>query len=191
MSSVRPENGPLEVFDASQDHFLRLGLESGVDLDRDLLETNYLDRSVRVHPDKFANDGEEVKRNAMEHASALNVAYRCLRDPVGRAEYLVKLGGIDLNSSDPQGGAPKPSQAFLIEMIERREAVEAAVDEGGEAVEDLRDEVEDEAGQVLARAQARLRNGDVAGAAVELITRRYLSRLIEELEARIEEGGDE
>ena len=57
-----------------------------------------------------------------------------LRDGVRRAEYLVKLGGVDLDSSDPQSGAPHLTQAFLIEMIERRERLDEVRGAGEDGV---------------------------------------------------------
>lgn len=75
----------------------------------------------------------------MEHAAALNEAYAVLRQRTGRAEYLVKLGGIDLDSSEPGQGAPQPTQVFLIDMIERREGLDDARAEGRDALEDARD----------------------------------------------------
>ena len=83
-------------------------------------------------------------------------------------------------------GAPKPSQAFLVDMIERREGVEDAALRGGDALEDLRDEIEDEASAVLTRALAAIDSGNILGAAQALVTRRYLARLIEDVEMKIE-----
>ncbi len=176
----------LPPFDPGLDHFARLGLKPSVDVDRESLESNYLERSVAAHPDRHQAAGDAAQRLAMEHASALNVAYKTLRAPVGRAEYLVKMGGIDLDSSDVVGGAPKPDQAFLFEMIERREALDEAAAAGEEALEDMRDGLADESGAVLRRAQQALRDGAVADAARELVTHRYLKRLDEEIEARLE-----
>lgn len=186
MMSSPPAPGSLEVFDPGLDHFARLGLEAAVDLDREALEANYLERSARAHPDRHQAAGEGAQRRAMEHASAINEAYAVLRDRVKRAEYLVKLGGIDLDSSAEVGGAPKPSQAFLMDMIERREALEEAAAEGEEALEELRETLEDEASGVIKRALTALREGQVEQAARELVTRRYLARLGEEIDAQLE-----
>ena len=186
MMSAGTERKALEAFDVTLNHFERLGLSPSVEVDREVIETNYLERSARVHPDKHSVDGDAAQRNAMEHASALNIAYRVIRDTVERAEYLVKLAGVDLDSSDVVGGAPKPSQAFLIDMIERREGLEEAVAGGVDALEDLRDELEDEASVVLKRALAAIDAGNILDAAEELVTRRYLARLGEEVETQIE-----
>lgn len=170
----------LEAFDASLDHFARMGLDRRWRIDRDALEDRYLERSRLVHPDRHAGADSATRRAALEHSSALNEAYRVLRDPVLRAEYLVRLAGIDLDSSDRQGGAPHPSQDFLIEMIERRERL-------GEAdLDELRDEVESELEQVFARALAALDSGTVREAAAELVHRRYLQRFLDEVDAVLE-----
>jgi molecular chaperone HscB len=113
----------------------------------------------------------------MERSSQINAGYRVLRDPVLRAEYLIKLGGVDLDSSDPRTGAPHPTQAFLIEMIELRERLA----EG--QVEGLREEVEARADAALDAAIAALDRGEVRGAAEQLVARRYFQRFMDEVDA--------
>ena len=169
----------LEPFDPSLDHFARLGLERGWKLDRDVLEQRYLERSRRHHPDRFVAADASTRRAALEHSSAINTAHRTLRDPVARAEYLVKLGGIDLDSSDPDTGAPRPEQSFLIEMIERREQLEGAAPSKRDA---LRDEIEAEIDEVFDRALAALERADIRAAAAALVHRRYLDRFLNELD---------
>jgi molecular chaperone HscB len=189
-ASIKPE---LEAFDATLDHFARFGLARRWQLDRDALEDRYLEASRRVHPDRHANADAATRRAALEHSAAINEAYRVLRDGVRRAEYLVKLGGIDLDSSDPKTGAPHPEQSFLIEMIERREQLEDSTDE--DALDELRDEVESELEGTLDRAIAALQfdhgsdhgsdqgRGDVRAAAAALVHRRYLQRFLTEIDA--------
>lgn len=171
----------LEPFDPSLDHFARFGLDRGFRIDRDALEQRYLELSRRYHPDRFVGADSGTRRAAVEHSSAINTGYRTLRDPVARAEYLVKLGGIDLDSSDPQTGAPHPDQAFLIEMIERRERLEEVREAGEDAVDELRDEVEAELEEVFDRAVAALESEDIRSAAPALVHRRYLERFIAEI----------
>ncbi len=151
------------------------------EIDPAVLEREYLQRAAAVHPDRVAGGTSSQRREAMERSAKVNEAYRTLRDPVRRAEYLVKLGGIDLDSSDPVGGAPSMDQAFLVEMIERRELVEQARASG--TLDELRAKVEDELDAVFDEAVARLREGDVQAAARGLVERRYLQRLLDEIDA--------
>lgn len=158
--------------------FACLELPVSARLDRDLLETNYLDKARQWHPDRFVSASKAEQATAQGMAAQVNEAYRILRDPVRRAEYLVKLGGIDLDSSDPERGAPKPSQAFLLEMLERRDAIE----EGDVEAQDALDDVEDELQATLAAANEALADQDIKTAADLLVRCRYLQRLADELE---------
>lgn len=183
MAAESQSASSLETFDPTLDHFARFGLAPGWKLDREVLEDRYLDASRRVHPDRHATADAATRRAALEHSAALNQAYAVLRDRVLRAEYLVKLGGIDLDSSDPQTGAPKPEQTFLIEMIDRRERLEEVEAQGEDALAELRDEVEGEIEGVFDRAIAALDRGDVGAAAAALVHRRYLARFLNEIDA--------
>jgi molecular chaperone HscB len=164
------------------DHFARFGLPRAWRIDRDALESAYLQRAAAVHPDRFAGAAVGEQRVAMEQSSALNEGYRVLRDPARRAEYLCLLGGIDLDRSDGPSAAPHMNQAFLLEMIERREAVDEARAAGAAKLDALRDAVEREADELLDAAVDALEIGDVSRAARELVARRYLARLIAEIE---------
>jgi molecular chaperone HscB len=150
------------------------------EIDAEALEREYLARAVAVHPDRFASGTSAQRREAMESSAQVNEAYRTLRDPVQRAEYLVKLGGIDLDSSDAVGGAPTMDQAFLVDMIERRELVTEARERGG--LDQLRAKVEDELDDVFDEAVASLRKDELAAAARGLVVRRYLQRLLDEID---------
>jgi len=164
------------------DYFGLLGLERRWPLDRAALERSYLERSQASHPDGFVGQDSGTQRAAMERSSQLNQGYRILRDPVLRAEYLVKLGGIDLDSSDPRTGAPRPGQDFLIEMIELRERLA----EGD--VSAVQGEIEARAEQSLDAGIAALDRGDITVAARELVARRYFQRFLDEVDASEERG---
>lgn len=156
-----------------------LGLEASPSLDRETLEDHYLEQAQRWHPDRFVAAPKAEQSSAQRMAAQVNEAYRVLRDPVKRAEYLVKLGGIDLDSSEPKGGAPQPSPAFLMEMLERRDAIE----EGELDREDALDEVEVELRSTPKAATQALVGQEIPLAADLLVKHRYLRRLADELEA--------
>lgn len=165
------------------DHFAVLGLPRRHAVSRDAVEDAYVARARAWHPDRFVTDDRQARARALSWASAVNEAYRVVRDPVRRAEYLVRLAGIDLDSSEPVGGAPSPGQTFLVDMIERREALVQVRARGATAMQDHRADVEHEAEEALYAAVAALEAGDRDAAARRLVQRRYLARLLEEIDA--------
>jgi molecular chaperone HscB len=162
---------------AEADYFGLFGLERRWRVDRGEVERRYLELSQAAHPDNVARESVGVQRAAVERASLINTAYRVLRDPVLRAEYLIKLGGVDLDSSDTKTGAPHPAQDFLIEMIELRERLADG------QVAGLRDEVEARADAALDAGIAAIDRGAIREAAQHLVARRYFQRFLDEVDA--------
>jgi len=59
----------------------------------DGLEQKFLQLSWKLHPDNFVNATEMERELSLQRSSELNDAYRTLRDPVGRVEYLLGIEG--------------------------------------------------------------------------------------------------
>ncbi|RRA49972.1 Fe-S protein assembly co-chaperone HscB [Acidipila sp. EB88] len=60
------------------------------------IERAFYRRSREVHPDRFAQASAEKQQWSLEQTSLLNDAYRALKDPIARTEYLLRLEGITL-----------------------------------------------------------------------------------------------
>ena len=60
------------------------------------LEKSFYALSRKLHPDRFAARPQAEQEAALAESSRLNDAYRTLRDPIARTEYLLKLEGIEL-----------------------------------------------------------------------------------------------
>jgi molecular chaperone HscB len=103
------------------DHFELLGLPRRYTLDSRALEQAYLLRSRAVHPDFHTTATPAEQAASLELSAALNAAYATLRDPLRRAEYLLKLYGGP--SAEEQKQMPPE---FLAEMLECREQLEQA-----------------------------------------------------------------
>ena len=91
---------------ALTDHFTLLGIEPRFDLDDDDLHRQYVVLSRHAHPDFHAADTPEVQGLHLRVSAALNDAYRTLRDPAGRAAYLLELLGGKSSAEDksvPEG----------------------------------------------------------------------------------------
>ncbi len=104
------------------DPFSILGAPRAFALDLATVEKTYRELSRALHPDRFAQAGASERRAALDKAATVNEAWRVLRDPVRRAEALFSLAGIAVGETNE----PKASPAFLMEMMEEREALSEA-----------------------------------------------------------------
>jgi molecular chaperone HscB len=95
-------------------------------VDGDELQRRFYALARRTHPD-FHQGVPVAERAAVEERAALvNAAYRTLRDPIARADYLVRL---EEGRATREGGGesrPKAPPALLAEMFEIQEALAEA-----------------------------------------------------------------
>jgi molecular chaperone HscB len=78
------------------DYFEIFSLPPHLTLDTAALEKSFYALSRRLHPDRFAARPAAEQEAALAESSRLNDAYRTLKDPIARTEYLLKLEGIEL-----------------------------------------------------------------------------------------------
>ena len=78
------------------DYFSLFSLPQHLHLDLAALEKTFYAQSRKLHPDRFAAQPPEAQQAALAASSQLNDAYRTLRDPILRTEYLLSLQGIQL-----------------------------------------------------------------------------------------------
>jgi len=105
-----------------QEYFSLFGLPERFGIDVAQLETAYRTVQAQVHPDRFAHRPEAERRVAMQWATLANEAFRTLRNPIARASYLLTRRGLE---QDVERNTSM-SQAFLLQQMEWREAVEEA-----------------------------------------------------------------
>src|SRR5258708_37188915 len=101
------------------DPFATLGMARGFEIDLGAAERRHRELSRALHPDKFVRAGPSERRAALAKAVEVNEAWRIMRDPIRRAEALLRLGGVEAG----EGKEPSPEPDFLMEMLERREAL--------------------------------------------------------------------
>ena len=81
---------------APVDYFAFFGLPRKLTLDIAALEKDFYILSRKLHPDLNASAGGEEQEWSLQQSSLLNDAYRTLRDPIKRTEYLLHLEGVEL-----------------------------------------------------------------------------------------------
>jgi len=84
------------------DYFTFFGFPRKLNLDVSALEKEFYALSRRLHPDLFAQANPEERAFSLEQSSMLNDAYRTLKDPIKRTEYLLRLEGVELEEQSSQ-----------------------------------------------------------------------------------------
>ena len=82
--------------DAPGNYFTQFGLPRHLNIDTAALEKAFYAQSRKLHPDRFASRPAAEQEAALAASSRLNDAYRTLRDPIARTEYLLAIEGIQL-----------------------------------------------------------------------------------------------
>ncbi len=78
------------------DYFAFFGLPHKLTVDTERLEKDFYELSRRLHPDVYAQAQNREQQWSLEQTSRLNDAYRTLKDPIKRTEYLLHLEGVQL-----------------------------------------------------------------------------------------------
>jgi len=81
---------------APVDYFSFFALPRKMNIDVKSLEKDFYDLSRKLHPDLSARASAQEQEWSLEQSSLLNDAYRTLRDPIKRTQYLLKLEGVEL-----------------------------------------------------------------------------------------------
>lgn len=89
-----PSCGKIQPQPPHQDYFAFFALPRKLALDPQELERRFHQLSWKLHPDNFSTATPYERDLSLEKAAVLNDAYRTLRDPVARVEYLLELEGI-------------------------------------------------------------------------------------------------
>jgi molecular chaperone HscB len=187
--------GVLLSVDESASPFELFGLPRGYALDAAELKRRLLRFSRLTHPDFFGSKPAAERERAERNTALLNRAHGVLADPPSRADWLVTHGGGP--SEADERAMP---QAFLMEVLEWNEAVDAARDAAPRAPEraaldGLERTLRDERTCALARIAALLEPLPARGAAAytqarkELNALRYLDKTLSDIAAlRLEQA---
>jgi molecular chaperone HscB len=87
---------------APVDYFTFFGLPRKLHVDVKTLEREFYELSRRLHPDMNARTDFREQAWSLEKSSQLNDAYRTLKDPIRRTEYLLKLEGVQLEEQSKE-----------------------------------------------------------------------------------------
>jgi molecular chaperone HscB len=123
------------------DYFTCLGFPRRLTIDPQKLEAKFYELSRAFHPDFYQNKSETEQAISLSNAATLNTAYRTLRDPIQRAEYLlaIEAGAVKEIRTTP------PADLFE-EILELQETLEEyrASDQSSQTGQHLRSKLQSE-----------------------------------------------
>jgi molecular chaperone HscB len=178
------------------DHFEVLGIPRAYHLDAADLEARYHALQKETHPDRFAKALPRERMEAVVRNTELNDAYKVLKNDIKRAEYILKLEGVDIGEEKPQSttGATKQlvvDPKLLMEIMELREGLaEARSDDDEAKVGQLTKDVVGRratAMKIVDEGFKAYETGNkkvLDGIARALVSLRYYARFMEEVEGK-------
>ena len=174
------------------DYFAFLGFPRRLQIDMALLEQRFRELSRQYHPDYFYNAPPKERLAALERSSHLNDAYRTLRNPVSRIEYLLTLEGLALTK--PGEGSPKVPPSLLEEVFtlnEELDEIRGLREDGGDTailaarlasarkpIEQKRDAHERELQELSARWDAEQNRATLEALREQMLERNYINNLL-------------
>ena len=162
--------------------FALLGLDARYDLDPQVIERAFFERSRELHPDRHATAPASERVAILARSRALNDAYQIVKRPVARAEQLLAQAGLTIGANE------RIDATFLMEILEQREELAAAREAGRtEEVARLERAMKARREAAVAELGPLFATADLARIKATLITLRYLDRYLEECAVALDE----
>ncbi len=104
------------------DYFAFMGLPHRLNLETAELERRFRGLSRQFHPDFFYNATPAERLASLERSSYLNDAYRTLRDPITRLQYVLQIEG--LSPAGPADASRQVPPSLLEEVFALNEELD-------------------------------------------------------------------
>jgi molecular chaperone HscB len=176
------------------DYYEFFDLPRRLGLDSEDLKNRFYMLSRLLHPDRYTRRSEQEKRFSLEASSILNDAYRVLKDPIQRAEYVLRQEGFPIGDQRNKDVPPELLEEVFelnmaldelrggdLEVLPQLDAMRrrfldmlGEIDRGLEAMFARHDAAPEEARrQILAEIRAALNR------------RRYISNLVQDVDKQL------
>jgi len=181
--------GKLQQIPQSLDYFALFEMPKKLWIEMDGLEQKFLQLSWKLHPDNFVNATEMERELSLQRSSELNDAYRTLRDPVGRVEYLLGIEG-ERKEGEKKQQAPPELLEEVFELNESLDELREAKESGGDltalrvSLEAARGNFQEKLVEVDGQLQSEARDWDAALTADSAARKKIMARLNELLNRR-------
>ncbi len=177
----------------SNDFYEFFGIERKLTLDNEDLQKRFYELSRQWHPDRFSRKSAEEQAQALEATAILNDGYRTLREPVKRAEYLLREEGFPIGEQRGKDVPPELLEEVfelnmtLEELKRGDESARPQLETARQNFEDLRAAIDGELERLFAKYDAAEPQSETARQALHEIRgilnrRRYMENLIRDVD---------
>jgi molecular chaperone HscB len=167
------------------------GLEHRLNLDLKDLEKRFYSLSRQYHPDGYTLKSRQEQQYALDATAVLNDAYRTLRDPLDRAEYLLKENGFDIGEQGSKNVPPELLEEVfelnmaLEELRSGDDAARPALEVARNKFLGMRDRIDSELAAKFTEYDQK-RDGNVLAEIRGMLNRRrYVRNLVNEVEKEL------
>jgi len=163
----------------SSDYFDAFELPRSLNLNRKDLEDRYYRFSRQFHPDLFARRAEKERNYSLEASAVLNDAWRVLRDPVSRAQYVLKREGFDIGEQGTKDVPPELlEEVFELNMLLEEQPDASELEKVRLKFEGMRDETDAELKALFPVWDASHQRETLEAIRKVLNRRKYITNLI-------------
>jgi molecular chaperone HscB len=177
----------------SRDFYEFFGLDRKLQIDTDALQRRFYELSREWHPDRFGRKSAEEQTQALEATAILNDGYRTLRDPLKRAEYILKEEGFPIGEQRSKDVPPELLEEvfelnmMLEELKQGDESARGQLESARENFAGLRAQIDHGVERLFARYDAAEPRSETARQALHEIRgslnrRRYIENLIRDVD---------
>lgn len=173
------------------DYFRFMGLEPRLSLDGTDLQRRFYSLSRLLHPDRYTRASATEQQYSLDATAILNDAYRVLRDPVSRAEYILKNEGFEIGEQKSKDVPPELLEEVfdlnmaLEELRGGAEAVRPRLEQARGRFLGLRREVDEALGRLYSAYDSAKQRESLAEIRGLLNRRRYIQNLVNEVEREL------
>ncbi|MCZ2149717.1 MAG: Fe-S protein assembly co-chaperone HscB [Bryobacterales bacterium] len=177
------------------DYYVFFGLKRVLVLDTEDLQRKFYELSRRLHPDRFTWKSAIERQYSLEATAILNDGYRVLRDPLMRAEYVLKQEGFDIGEQRSKDVPPELlEEVFDLNMAleELRlgdEEAHGQIEEARNRFLAMRESIDKELETLYRRFDDTQDRGVLQQVRTVLNRRRYVRNLVNEVEKELAREG--
>jgi len=181
--------GKLLQLPQAVDYFALFEMPRKLWIEMGALEQKFLQLSWKLHPDNYVNASEKEREFSLKRSSELNDAYRTLRDPISRVEYLLAIEG-ERKDGEKKQQAPAELLEEVFELNESLDELREAKASGEdltalkERLEAAEENFQEKLKEVDGELQSAAREWDAALQADHAIRKKIMARLNELLNRR-------